>query len=94
MMSSSGSTAAAAASAAATKAACPGGAAVERGFGLCDPARKCLGAADADARLRDHAVLEPEGRERHGERKIAGAAVELVEAEAAYQPAGSAAAPR
>src|SRR5882672_9151933 len=55
-------------------------AAVERRFGLCDPARPRLGATDAQARVGHHAILEPEARERHAERKVAGAAAELGEA--------------
>src|SRR5882724_6615751 len=52
-------------------------AAAERSFGLCDPARLRLGATDAKADVRHHAILEPEARQRHAERKVAGAAAEL-----------------
>ena len=57
-------------------------AAGEHPLGLRDPARLRLHPADRHARLADHAVLHAIGDQRHGERKIAGAAVELVEAEA------------
>jgi hypothetical protein len=48
---------------------------------LDDPARLGLGAADAQARLDHAAVLEPVGRERHGDREVADAPAEFIEAE-------------
>ena len=78
MRSSSGSTAAAAASAAATKAACPGGRPSRTASACVDAARKCLDAANGDARLAHDAVLDTKGCERHGERKVTGPAIELV----------------
>ena len=53
-----------------------------------------LGAADADARLGDDAVLEPVGHERHAEREVAGAAGEFARSRSACPPTASAAAPR
>ena len=53
----------------------------EHGFGLRNTARTRFGAADADARVGDLAALQTIRDERSGQRKIAGAAIELVEAE-------------
>ena len=55
--------------------------AVERGFGVRDAARARFGAADADTRVGDLSVLQAIGDQRRGQREIAGAAVEFVEAE-------------
>ena len=80
MMSSSGSTALAAASAAASKAARPGVCRASASSACATATRLRLRAADRDARLAHHAVPHAIGGDRHGDRKIAGAAAELVEA--------------
>ena len=66
----------------------------QRAFGLGDAARHGLGAADGDAHVAHHAVLQPISRHRHGDGVIAGAAAEFGKADVACPSAGSAAAPR
>src|SRR5262249_56518783 len=50
-------------------------------LGLHNPARLRLDPTDRHPRLADRALLYAKRHQRHGERKIAGAAIELVEAE-------------